>query len=145
MTSSSTPFDLERFVIAQDPLFSEILIELENGEKESCWMWFVFPQLAGLGRSPTSKYYEIRSMDEAKSYLTHPVLGGRLKRCCQILLGLKNVPVWEVFDPVDEEKLHASMTLFSSAAEDGEVFDSVLKKLFSGKAHEKTLTAISIQ
>src|SRR5690349_7212891 len=108
-------FDLSRFVAAQAPVYAEALAELRRGRKEGHWMWFVFPQLAGLGRSPTALFYAIGSLAEARAYLAHPVLGPRLRECTETLLAHRRRGAEAILGPVDAMKLRSSMTLFEAA------------------------------
>ncbi len=127
------PFDLDRFVVAQDAhgTYDHAIAELRSGRKRSHWMWFVFPQLAGLGRSATSRRYAITSLDEARAYLAHPVLGGRLRECAAVLAAAR--PGAEaVLGGVDAQKLQSSMTLFLRAAPDEAMFAQVLQRHFGG-------------
>jgi uncharacterized protein (DUF1810 family) len=124
----SDPFDLERFVEAQDRVWPAVLAELRAGRKTSHWMWFVFPQLAGLGHSPMSVKYAISGLDEARAYLAHPVLGARLRECAQILLDLSGYSAFDIFGSVDAMKLRSSMSLFAEAAPDEPLFRAVLTR-----------------
>jgi uncharacterized protein (DUF1810 family) len=124
----SDPFDLERFVEAQDRVWPAVLSELRAGRKTSHWMWFVFPQLAGLGHSPMSVKYAISGLDEARAYLAHPVLGARLRECAQILLDLSGYSAFDIFGSVDAMKLRSSMSLFAEAAPDEPLFRAVLTR-----------------
>ena len=128
------PFDLERFVTAQDAggTYRDALDELRAGSKRSHWMWFVFPQIAGLGRSPTARRYAVASLDEAKAYLAHPILGPRLAECAAALAALEGRTALQVFGGTDERKLHSSMTLFLRADPRQGVFQEVLAKYFDG-------------
>jgi len=128
------PFVLRRFELAQDEhgTYARAVSELRAGRKQSHWMWFVFPQLAGLGRSPMSRTYAISSLDEARAYARHPVLGPRLVECALILTQLSGRTAEEVFGPVDAQKLHSSMTLFTRAAPGELVFQDVLRQYFGG-------------
>ncbi len=128
------PYDLERFVLAQDAggTYRHALEELRGGAKRSHWMWFVFPQLAGLGQSPTARKYAVTGMDEARAYLRHPVLGPRLVECAGVVAGLEGRTAGEIFGGIDERKLHSSMTLFLRADPQQGVFQSVLAKYFAG-------------
>src|SRR3954451_14653841 len=112
----SDPHDLHRFVLAQQDVYDAAVSELRAGRKTSHWMWFVFPQIAGLGRSPTAQRYAIASLAEAEAYLAHPVLGPRLLECARILTHLTRRTAQEVFGPVDAQKLRSSLTLFAHAA-----------------------------
>lgn len=133
------PYDLKRFLSAQEPIFESVLAELRNGQKRSHWMWFIFPQIEGLGHSPTSMYYAIKSLDEAREYLNHPILGSRLAECAEILLGFEGKTAAEIFGFPDDMKLKSSMTLFACTANSGSVFERVLEKYFDGKRDENTL------
>lgn len=128
------PYDLERFVTAQDAggTYRHALDELRAGSKRSHWMWFVFPQIAGLGQSPTARKYAVTSLDEAKAYLGHPVLGPRLAECARAVAGLEGRTARQVFGGTDERKLHSSMTLFLRADPRQGVFQEVLSKYFDG-------------
>jgi uncharacterized protein (DUF1810 family) len=132
-------FDLDRFVAAQDAdsTYVQALAELRRGRKTSHWMWFVFPQLAGLGRSPTARRYAIESLAEAQAYLAHPVLGPRLRECASVVAAAPPGPV-EIFGGIDAQKLRSSMTLFRRAAPDEAVFAAVLDRQFGGEADAAT-------
>lgn len=136
-------FDLDRFVAAQDPVYGRVLGELRQGRKTSHWMWFVFPQIEGLGRSGTARYFAIRSGAEARAYLAHPVLGARLRECTQILNTLEGRTAEEVFGAVDAIKLKSSMTLFEAVAGAGEPFAACLAQYFGGARDEQTLARLS--
>ena len=131
---------LERFVSAQDArgTYDAALAELRAGRKISHWMWFVFPQLAGLGLSEMSRRYAIASLDEARAYLAHPVLGPRLQECARALLGLAGRTATEILGPVDAVKLRSSLTLFARAAPEDPVFAEVLDRYFDGRPDEAT-------
>jgi uncharacterized protein (DUF1810 family) len=140
MTSpTDDPFQLRRFEIAQETVYPQALSELRAGEKRSHWMWFVFPQLDGLGSSRTARTYAIKSRDEAKAYLVHPVLGARLKECCDAILQVNGRNVSQILGYPDDLKLRSSMTLFSAVAADDRIFEEVLAKFFGGKADQRTL------
>jgi uncharacterized protein (DUF1810 family) len=128
------PDDLDRFVMAQDAggTYHRAVAELREGRKASHWMWFVFPQIAGLGQSPTSRKFAISSLSQAQAYLRHPVLGPRLIECAAILARRADRSARQIFDDVDAQKLHSSMTLFARAAPDQEVFTQVLDQYFDG-------------
>ena len=128
------PYDLERFVRAQDAdgIYRHAVEELRGGAKRSHWMWFVFPQLAGLGHSPTARKYAVTSIDEARAYLRHPMLGPRLVECAEAVAGLEGRTAWQIFGGIDERKLHSSMTLFLRADPQRTVFRTVLAKYFEG-------------
>ncbi len=132
-------FNLQRFVVAQEPMYRQIREELRAGRKESHWMWFIFPQIAGLGQSPTSVFYAITSVDEAKAYLAHPVLGPRLRECAKLTLDVEGRTARQIFGPVDERKFLSSMTLFMTAAPDEPLFAQCLHKYFAGSPDIATL------
>lgn len=134
------PYDLERFVSAQDAdgTFDRALAELSRGQKMSHWMWFVFPQIAGLGQSPVSRKFAISSLEEAKAYLQHPVLGPRLLQCAGIVAATTGSSAEQIFGGIDAQKLHSSMTLFSLAAPDEPLFEQVLNHYFAGTADAAT-------
>lgn len=128
---------LERFLLAQQPVMERVIAELRNGRKESHWMWFIFPQIAGLGHSPMAKQYAIASLDEAIAYLKHPLLGMRLHDCSSLVLRIQDASIEQVFPYPDHLKFHSSMTLFSRAAEAGglvhRVFHDCLQRHFRGQ------------
>jgi uncharacterized protein (DUF1810 family) len=130
--------DLERFVAAQADRHDAILRELRGGRKTGHWMWFVFPQLAGLGRSDTARFYAIGSLEEARAYLGHPVLGPRLRECAAALLGVRGRTADEILGAVDARKLRSSMTLFHRAGPEEPVFREVLERYFDGSADDLT-------
>jgi uncharacterized protein (DUF1810 family) len=150
----SDPYRLERFVAAQDQggTYQRAVTELRAGAKVSHWMWFVFPQIAGLGLSAVSREFAISSVAEARAYLSHPVLGPRLRECAGIVADTKGRPAERIFGPVDAMKLRSSMTLFAAAAEAGPpsgagksgetVFRAVLAKYFDGVPDEATVTRL---
>jgi uncharacterized protein (DUF1810 family) len=127
------PFDLERFTDAQAGVYEHALAELGSGRKRTHWMWFIFPQIAGLGHSGMSKHYAVKSIEEAREYLAHPVLGPRLAECAEAVLAVEGRTVSEIFGYPDDLKLRSSMTLFARAAERGSVFARVLEKYFQGE------------
>jgi uncharacterized protein (DUF1810 family) len=134
------PFDLQRFVDAQDRggTYATALAELRAGRKRTHWMWFVFPQLTGLGRSETAQRYAVRGLDEARAYLDHPVLGPRLVECARALLALQDSDPGSVLGDIDANKLRSSMTLFAAAAPDEPVFAVVLDRCFGGRRDPAT-------
>ncbi len=125
---------LDRFIDAQDEdgTYRRALAELRAGRKKTHWMWFVFPQIRGLGHSAMSQRYAIASLDEAKAYVAHPVLGARLRECASVLIGLEGRGARDVFGDTDAQKLHSSMTLFARAAPDEVNFQRVLDQYFGG-------------
>jgi uncharacterized protein (DUF1810 family) len=131
--------DLERFVAAQDPVIDRVRAELRRGRKSSHWMWFVFPQLAGLGSSPTAQRYALASLDEARAYLAHPVLGPRLVECAELAAAVERGGAAEVFGYPDDLKLRSSMTLFARAAPEEPAFAAVLDRYFGGEPDRRTL------
>ncbi|WP_277188467.1 DUF1810 domain-containing protein [Caballeronia sp. BR00000012568055] len=135
----SDPFDLQRFVDAQEAVIDDVRAELSAGRKRSHWMWFVFPQIEGLGHSQMAHRYAIRSCAEAEAYLAHPVLGARLLELTAILNRLKNARAEDVFGYPDDLKFHSSMTLFAHCAADPTVFDEALDRYFGGRRDEATL------
>lgn len=137
----SKDYNLQRFVDAQNASYETALSEIKNGRKQSHWMWYIFPQLAGLGFSETSKYYALRDLNEAKAFLKHPVLGNRLVEICGELLKLESNNANRIFGSPDDVKLKSSMTLFS-ATNVNPVFEKVLNKFFNGTKDDKTLQII---
>ncbi|MGZ5362972.1 MAG: DUF1810 domain-containing protein [Mycobacterium sp.] len=129
---SSDPFDLRRFVDAQDCVYDTVLEELRSGRKRSHWIWFVFPQLQQLGRSPTAIRYGIASLAEAKAYLDHEVLGPRLRECARVVAGVQGSSADAIFGWPDNLKVRSSMTLFTRATEDNADFRAVLDRLYDG-------------
>jgi uncharacterized protein (DUF1810 family) len=130
--------DLDRFVEAQRGIYEGVLAELRRGRKTSHWMWFIFPQIAGLGRSEMSRAYAIASLDEARAYLAHPVLGVRLRACAAALLSVRGRTAEEILGSIDATKLRSSMTLFHRAAPDEPAFAAVLDRYFDGTADAAT-------
>ena len=136
------PFDLNRFIKAQTPIYTAALAELAAGCKRSHWMWFVFPQIDGLGFSETTKRYSIKSLAEARAYLAHPVLGMRLIECARTLLALKGRTALEIFGRPDDTKLQSCMTLFAAISPAASVFADVLDSYFRGKHDPRTVELI---
>ncbi|WP_427912568.1 DUF1810 domain-containing protein [Ramlibacter sp. MMS24-I3-19] len=139
---AADPFDLQRFVTAQDTVWADVLAELRAGLKQSHWMWFVFPQLATLGRSSMARRYGLSGVDEARAYLMHPVLGPRLLECCQLLLHLRQHDAVAIFGETDAMKLRSCLTLFAEAAQDNEVFSDALRQYFGGTPDPLTTAAL---
>ena len=133
---------LNRFLSAQQPLYSQVLKELRNAKKTTHWMWFFFPQIEGLGNSPTAKYYSIKSIEEAKEYIAHPALGKRLLECTNILLQIENKTADEIFGSPDNLKLRSCMTLFNFVVPGQKVFADALQKYFAGEEDEKTIAIL---
>ena len=138
----SDRFGLERFVEAQEGLYGQACAELRAGRKRSHWMWFVFPQIRGLGSSPTAVRFAISGIEEARAYLEHPVLGPRLQECTGIVVGVEGRSVEEIFGYPDDLKFHSSMTLFAKAAAEAGVFGEALEKYFGGEMDQGTLERI---
>jgi len=135
--------NLKRFIEAQEADYQIALSEIKNGRKQSHWMWYIFPQIHGLGFSETSKFYAIKNIQEAEEFLMHPILGYRLIEICNKLLELKSNDANKIFGSPDDLKLKSSMTLFSSLDNSNPVFQSVLEKFFNGTKDNKTLQIIS--
>jgi len=136
--ASDDPHDLNRFMKAQEAVFENVLTELGNGQKKSHWMWFIFPQIEGLGYSEISRYYSIKSMQEAREYLNHPILGPRLLKCTETVLALNGKTASEIFGSPDDMKFKSSMTLFACATESDSLFAQALDKYFDGERDKKT-------
>ena len=134
---------LDRFVQAQTLMYPSVLKQMQNGKKTSHWMWFMFPQLRGLGTSTMAHLYGISGLGEAKAYLAHPVLSGRLYELCSELLEHKDKTALEIFGDIDEMKLKSSMTLFALTSEDYTIFDEVLEHFFGGEMDEVTVKLIN--
>lgn len=137
------PFDLERFIAAQDPVYGRVIGELRHGRKQTHWMWFIFPQIAGLGRSAMAERYAIRSLDEARAYLAHTLLGGRLRECTQLVLDVEGRTARVIFGNPDDLKFHSSMTLFAQAP-DKLPFRDALKKYFDGEPDVATISLLAV-
>jgi uncharacterized protein (DUF1810 family) len=137
---TADPFDLQRFVDAQDGVIDDVREELAQGRKRTHWMWFVFPQLAALGQSATARHFGIRSLDEARAYLAHPVLGARLVQCCEIVLGVEGRTAHEIFGSPDDLKLCSCLTLFELAAPGETVFARCLARYYAGRRDERTVS-----
>jgi uncharacterized protein (DUF1810 family) len=138
-TGRDDPFDLHRFLIAQEDIYDQVVAELKSGRKRSHWMWFVFPQIDGLGYSTTTAYYAIKSVQEARQYLKHPVLGTRLAGCAELVLAIEGRSISAIFGYPDDLKLKSSMTLFEAVGGPRSVFSSVLEKYFDGERDDRTL------
>ena len=130
--------DLERFVVAQDRHYEQVLTELRRGRKTSHWIWFIFPQIAGLGYSEMSRWFAIASLDEARAYLAHPLLGARLRECAGLLVATKGRSADEILGGIDAIKVRSCMTLFHRAAPDEPVFRDVLDRFYGGVADPAT-------
>jgi uncharacterized protein (DUF1810 family) len=139
------PYDLQRFVNAQNHCYEQVCIELGEGNKQSHWMWFIFPQLRGLGRSPMSKLYSISSQQEAEAYLQHPVLGSRLKHCTKLVMSIEDRSIQEIFGSPDDMKFRSSMTLFMRISQENGIFKDALQKYFAGEPDQLTIDRLQMQ
>jgi uncharacterized protein (DUF1810 family) len=137
------PFDLERFTSAQESTYGRALAELRSGRKRTHWMWYIFPQIEGLGQSTTSRHYAIKTMEEARRYLAHPVLGARLLECARAIDAMAGLSAAELLGHPDDLKLKSSMTLFACAAGPGSVFARVLGRYFNGERDARTLQLLA--
>ncbi len=135
-------FDLQRFVGAQEPVYETVLSELRAGAKRSHWIWFVFPQLRGLGNSPTAELFAISSLAEAQAYLSHDVLGPRLRECARLVNAIENRSVDEIFGWPDNLKVRSSMTLFARATDDNSEFVELLAKFYGGDEDPATVNLL---
>jgi len=140
---SSDPYDLRRFVDAQESVYRTVVAELRAGRKRSHWIWFIFPQLRGLGRSGTAIRYGIASRDEAAAYLVHPVLGPRLRECTRLVAQVDGRSIEEIFGWPDNLKVRSSMTLFARATDDNADFQAVLEKYYGGEPDPATIDILS--
>ena len=137
------PYDLDRFVAAQDGIYETALAEIRGGRKRSHWMWFVFPQLAGLGSSATAQHFAIRGLEEARAYLAHPILGARLLECAEAVLSTEDRTAHEIFGSPDDLKLRSSATLFARVSPGGSVFHRLLDQFFNGTPDSRTLDLLA--
>lgn len=142
-TKQPDAYNLSRFLDAQQRVYIGVLEELKAGRKKTHWMWFIFPQMDGLGRSPTAQRFSIRSIEEAKAYLAHPVLGSRLAECTSLVLAINGKSAREIFGDPDWMKFRSSMTLFANAEGGESVFSRALEQYFSGDADEATLRLLA--
>ena len=140
--AAGDPFNLARFLDAQRDDYARALAEIEGGRKRSHWMWYIFPQFAGLGFSSTAQFYAIRSLDEARAYLAHPVLGPRLRECAEAALRVEGKSATEVFGSPDDLKLRSCATLFAHVSEPGYVFERLLAKYYGGERDARTLELV---
>ncbi|OBG43694.1 calpastatin [Mycobacterium alsense] len=143
MDQTGDPFDLERFVDAQAPVYRDVVAELSDGRKRSHWMWFVFPQLRGLGGSPIAAHFGISSLDEARAYLRHELLGPRLRECARLVNEVEGRSASAIFGSPDDLKLRSSMTLFARATDDNEEFLALLDKYYGGLQDPLTLDRLA--
>lgn len=142
MSNASDTIDLNRFITAQESIYDNVLTELTSGRKRTHWMWYIFPQIDGLGHSSTSKHYAIKSIAEARQYLNHPVLGTRLLECAEAVFAIEGRSISEIFAYPDNLKLKSSMTLFACVADQCSVFARILDKYFDGERDVLTLQTL---
>ncbi len=142
-SDGADPFDLRRFADAQDRVYDTVLAELSAGAKRSHWIWFVFPQLRGLGHSATAQRYGISSLDEARAYLAHPTLGPRLRECARLVSQIDDRSAGDIFGSPDDLKVHSSMTLFARATDDNADFRAVLDKFYDGTEDALTVERLA--
>ena len=140
---AADPFDLQRFVDAQARVYDTVLAELRNGRKRSHWIWFIFPQLAGLGRSPTAARFAVTSLAEARAYLAHEILGARLRECSRLVAAIDGSTVEQIFGRPDDLKVRSSMTLFARATDENAEFRAVLEKFYGGVEDPATVKLLS--
>lgn len=138
MTPCNDPYNLDRFVRAQRRCYEQALSEIRNGRKRSHWMWYIFPQLAGLGRSPASREYSIKTREEAEAYLQHPVLGPRLAECAEAVLAVEGRSAHDIFGSPDDRKLRSCATLFAIVSPPDSVFHRLLDRYFRGEPDGRT-------
>jgi uncharacterized protein (DUF1810 family) len=143
MTSARDPFDLQRFVEAQARVYHTVVDELRSGRKRGHWIWFIFPQIHGLGRSPTAQRYAITSLAEARAYLRHEVLGPRLHECARLVNNVGGRSIREIFGSPDDLKVRSSMTLFARATDDNQDFVALLDRYYDGEQDPLTLERLS--
>ena len=139
----SDPHNLKRFVDAQAPVYAQVCAELAAGRKRSHWMWFIFPQIKGLGVSPTAQFYAVASRAEAEAYLAHPVLGPRLRECTQLVLDVAGRSAHDVFGSPDDLKFRSCVTLFGDVAADNALFQAALRKYFNGEPDRRTIEILA--
>jgi uncharacterized protein (DUF1810 family) len=139
MPTADDPFDLHRFVDAQAPVYERVLAELKNGRKQSHWMWFIFPQIAGLGHSQMAQRYAISSLREAEAYLKHAILGPRLLECTNLLLQVEDKSARVILGSPDDMKFRSCMTLFAHAAPEEQVFRAAIDRYFDGNEDQSTV------
>ncbi|MGA9493989.1 MAG: DUF1810 domain-containing protein [Mycobacterium sp.] len=143
MQSASDPFDLQRFVDAQARVYAQVIDELRAGHKRSHWIWFVFPQIAGLGSSSTAAHYAVSSLDEARAYLRHDLLGPRLRECTRLVNAIQGRSIRQIFGSPDDMKVRSSMTLFARATDDNGDFVELLARYYDGEEDPLTLQRLS--
>jgi uncharacterized protein (DUF1810 family) len=140
--NSSDPYDFSRFLRAQEIDYDQALSEIRSGRKRTHWMWYIFPQLAGLGSSSTAQHYAITSANEARAYLNHPVLGSRLEECAEAVLQVEGRSAQEIFGSPDDLKLRSCASLFACVSPPGSVFERLLEKYYQGEPDSKTMTLL---
>ncbi len=143
MIDCNDPFDLHRFTMAQDSVYDDVLRELRSGQKRTHWIWYIFPQIDGLAYSTNSKHYAIKSLDETRQYLNHPVLGRRLVECVEAVLAIEGRSILEILGSPDDMKLKSSMTLLSLVANSPSIFNCAIDKYYGGKTDDRTVDIIS--
>lgn len=143
MPSTSDPYHLDRFLAAQETAYARALGEIRSGKKSSHWIWFIFPQIVGLGSSEINRLYSIKSLDEAKAYLAHPILGARLDECTRAVMRHDDLTAEDIFGALDAMKFGSCMTLFEQAAPDGALFGEAIERFFSGRRDPWTLQKIA--
>jgi len=136
-------YDLHRFIEAQNGIYEQALAELKTGRKRSHWMWFIFPQIAGLGTSSMAEKYAIRSAEEASAYLSDPILGSRLLRCVEAVLDINDRSAHDIMGAPDDLKLRSSMTLFAAVSDHGSPFHKAIERFYDGKFDERTISILS--
>lgn len=141
--ASLSKFDLDRFVTAQESCYDTVMSELKAGDKRSHWMWFVFPQIDGLGTSATARHYAIKSMAEAKAYLSHPLLGIRLQECVALLLQINGKTAYQILSTPDDMKLQSCLSLFSLASPEEPSFKEALAKYYEGEMDVRTIQLLN--
>lgn len=142
MPDAADPFDLQRFVDAQSRVYDTVRAELQQGRKRTHWMWFIFPQIAGLGRSAMSMRYAVSSRAEAEAYLKHPVLGRRLRECVRLVMLVERRSAFEILGSPDDMKFHSCLTLLANAAPEDQLFRDALEKYFGGAEDPATLARL---
>jgi len=140
----SDPYDLRRFVQAQEHVYERALAEIRGGSKRTHWMWYIFPQIDGLGSSPTAKRYAIKSAEEAKAYLDHPILGPRLLECAEAVVRIEGRTAEEVFGSPDDLKLRSCATLFACVMQQRSIFDRLIEKFYEGKRDRRTQQLLGV-
>ncbi len=139
-----TTYHLERFTEAQEQMYARALSEVKNAKKCTHWMWYIYPQLRGLGTSTNAYFYGIDGLGEARAYMEHPLLSARLREITEVLLTLDTTDAKSIFGPIDAMKLRSSMTLFAAVSEEGSVFEAVLERYFNGEKDAQTLRLLGL-